>query len=176
VATVRIKSHHELAFTLHLYRPGPDGEPGSWTSKPVSVEERPRDKVCPIPRTARRILYHTPAKAITLGGARGTVGWVPGSISGEAYSSATCWRTAPSFVTCRCPCRPGATGRSSSMALQATTATMLSTRAKTLSSTSRWRSPSQLGCPGPSLHLILTPTMNGCAVRSAPCHTRLGAW
>ena len=110
VATVRIKSHHELAFTLHLYRPGPDGEPGSWTSKPVSVEYHLRDKVCPIPRTARRILYHTPAKAITLGGARGTVGWVPGSISGEAYSSATCWRRAPSSVTCRCPCRPGATG------------------------------------------------------------------
>ncbi|KAG2635898.1 hypothetical protein PVAP13_2NG404803, partial [Panicum virgatum] len=116
VATVRIKSHHELAFTLHLYRPGPDGEPGSWTSKPVSVEERLRDKVCPIPRTARRILYHTPAKAITLGGARGTVGWVD------------LWR---GILLCDLledlledsPCRPGATGRSSSMALQATTAT-----------------------------------------------------
>ncbi|RLN34094.1 uncharacterized protein C2845_PM03G01750 [Panicum miliaceum] len=76
VAAIRIKSHREFAFMLHTYRSGPDGEPGSWTSKRVSVEDPSRDRVCPIPRSATRVLYHMTSKAITLGGAKGTVGWV----------------------------------------------------------------------------------------------------
>ncbi|KAF8669771.1 hypothetical protein HU200_050940 [Digitaria exilis] len=58
-----------LTFELHLYRSSTDGsKPGSrWTSQPVSVEEPIRD---------RPNCYHTTNKAITLGGDKGTVGWV----------------------------------------------------------------------------------------------------
>lgn len=62
---------------LHLYRSGPDdGKPGSWTSQRVSVEEPQRDSVCPIPDSAQRLMYHLTTKVITLGGAKGTVGFV----------------------------------------------------------------------------------------------------
>ncbi|KAF8650319.1 hypothetical protein HU200_063971 [Digitaria exilis] len=72
VAALEIRSPlDEFTFTLHLYKPG-----GSWTSQPVSVEEPLRDKVCPVPRTARKLMYHNTYKVIVIGGAKGTIGWV----------------------------------------------------------------------------------------------------
>lgn len=145
VATLQISG---FTFMLHLYRSGRDGKPGSWISQRVSVEDPQRDRVCPIPKSAHSLMYHETTKVITLGGAKVQL---VGSISGEAYSSVTCWMTVPSSVTYHCPCRPRATGINSAMAARTFVATSLSTRAKTLSSMSRWKTP----------HLMLIPTMNG---------------
>lgn len=75
VATLRMPLS-DFSFMLHLYHSGPDGKPGSWTSQRVSVEEPQRDSVCPIPDSAQRLMYHVTTKVITLGGAKGTVGFV----------------------------------------------------------------------------------------------------
>ena len=64
----------EFTSTLRLYRSSCSS--GSWTSEEVSVEEPVRDRLCPIPDSAKRQLYHVTTKTITLGGAKGTVGWV----------------------------------------------------------------------------------------------------
>ncbi|CAO2178132.1 unnamed protein product [Urochloa humidicola] len=76
VAALKIRPLGEYTFTLHLYRSKPGGETGSWTSQLVSVEEPLRDRVCPIPDTAERLVYHLTTKVIMLGGAKGTVAWV----------------------------------------------------------------------------------------------------
>jgi len=75
VATIRMPLR-DFSFMLHLYHSGPDGKPGSWTSQRVPVEEPQRDIVCPIPDSAQRLMYHLTTKVITLGGAKGTVGFV----------------------------------------------------------------------------------------------------
>ncbi|CAL5009676.1 unnamed protein product [Urochloa decumbens] len=65
------------AFELHLCRSAGGGKPGSsWTSQAVSVEERTRDRVCPMPVSAENKMYHMTAKTIAIGGEKGTVGWV----------------------------------------------------------------------------------------------------
>ncbi|RLM75717.1 uncharacterized protein C2845_PM15G14020 [Panicum miliaceum] len=76
VAALKIRPLNEFTFTLHLYRSKPGGEAGSWTSQLVSVEEPLRDRVCPIPDSAERFMYHLTTKVITIGGANGTVAWV----------------------------------------------------------------------------------------------------
>uniref|UniRef100_A0A0E0LFS4 DUF1618 domain-containing protein n=1 Tax=Oryza punctata TaxID=4537 RepID=A0A0E0LFS4_ORYPU len=68
-------------FALHLYKSssssgGGDEIAGSWTCEEVFVEAAVRDKVCPIPDSAERPVYHITTKTITLGGPKGTVGWV----------------------------------------------------------------------------------------------------
>uniref|UniRef100_A0A0D3GKX0 DUF1618 domain-containing protein n=2 Tax=Oryza TaxID=4527 RepID=A0A0D3GKX0_9ORYZ len=70
-------------FALHRYKSsssggGGDGDEiaGNWTCEEVFVEEAVRDRVCPIPDSAERPLYHITTKTIALGGAKGTVGWV----------------------------------------------------------------------------------------------------
>ncbi|KAE8812024.1 hypothetical protein D1007_11043 [Hordeum vulgare] len=57
-------------FTLHLYRSLPNGEPGTWTSKPVDVEEPLRHKVCPIPSSSGMPFCQETRNVITLGGAK----------------------------------------------------------------------------------------------------------
>ncbi|CAL4972507.1 unnamed protein product [Urochloa decumbens] len=74
VATLQIMPLR--SFMLHLYRSGRDGKPGSWISQQVFVEEPQRDRVCPIPKSAQSLMYHQTTKVITLGGGKGTVGWV----------------------------------------------------------------------------------------------------
>ncbi|KAF8660134.1 hypothetical protein HU200_057693 [Digitaria exilis] len=76
VAALKMRPISEFTFTLHLYRSKPGGEAGSWTSQLVSVEEPLRDRVCPIPDSAERLMYHLTTKVITIGGANGTVAWV----------------------------------------------------------------------------------------------------
>ncbi|KAL6888639.1 hypothetical protein ACP4OV_009665 [Aristida adscensionis] len=74
VAALQIMSC-ETTYTLHLYRSRPDGKPGRWTSRLVTLDEPLRDTVCPVLDTAELMFHHT-AKTIVLGGDRGTVGWV----------------------------------------------------------------------------------------------------
>uniref|UniRef100_M8BP57 Uncharacterized protein n=1 Tax=Aegilops tauschii TaxID=37682 RepID=M8BP57_AEGTA len=57
-----------VVFKLCLYRSGE-----GWRSRMVQVAEPRRDRVCPVAGAGR---YHETTKAITLGGPRGTVGWV----------------------------------------------------------------------------------------------------
>ncbi|CAL4952019.1 unnamed protein product [Urochloa decumbens] len=67
----------EVAFKLYLYRSGSDGmAAGRWTSQRVVVENPLRNVVCPLPDSARRVIFHLTSKVIVLGGARGTIGWV----------------------------------------------------------------------------------------------------
>uniref|UniRef100_A0A0E0LBS1 Uncharacterized protein n=1 Tax=Oryza punctata TaxID=4537 RepID=A0A0E0LBS1_ORYPU len=70
----------KTTYILRLYRSTTDGEPGSWTSQHVLVSvfvgELVRDDVCPIPKSAMKQMHHLTTKVITLGGARGTIGWV----------------------------------------------------------------------------------------------------
>ncbi|KAJ1261192.1 hypothetical protein BS78_09G009000 [Paspalum vaginatum] len=64
---------------LHLYRSSSFSKPAgrrTWTSQAVSVEEPVRNRVCPTPSTADRFIFHKTTKAIVIGGAKGTVGWV----------------------------------------------------------------------------------------------------
>jgi hypothetical protein len=68
-------------FALHRYKSssgGGDGDEiaGNWTCEEVFVEEAVRDRVCPIPDSDERPVYHITTKTIALGGAKGTVGWV----------------------------------------------------------------------------------------------------
>ncbi|KAL6606294.1 hypothetical protein ACP70R_041947 [Stipagrostis hirtigluma subsp. patula] len=76
VAALTIRPFTEHTFTLHLCSSMPGGEPGSWTSQLVTVEEPLRDTVCPVPDTAQRLMYHLTTKVIAIGGNKGTVGWV----------------------------------------------------------------------------------------------------
>ncbi|KAF8762783.1 hypothetical protein HU200_009091 [Digitaria exilis] len=76
VAALKIRPISEFTFTLHSYRSKPSGEAGSWESQLVSVEEPLRDRLCPIPDSAERVMYHLTTKVITIGGANGTVAWV----------------------------------------------------------------------------------------------------
>ncbi|KAF7085477.1 hypothetical protein CFC21_088894 [Triticum aestivum] len=76
-AVAALQTLGKFTFTLHLYRSGPDGEQGAWTSKVVEVEEPLRDKVCPTtPPSSPGLFHHHTNSVITLGGAKGTVGWV----------------------------------------------------------------------------------------------------
>ncbi|TVU47531.1 hypothetical protein EJB05_07135, partial [Eragrostis curvula] len=79
VAALRIMSGSDDSkptFKLRLYRSTTNGETGIWTSQELSLEEPMRDKVCPIPETAERQMYHRTTKVITLGDENGTIGWV----------------------------------------------------------------------------------------------------
>ncbi|KAF7090617.1 hypothetical protein CFC21_093342 [Triticum aestivum] len=76
-AVAALQTLGKFTFTLYLYRSGPDGEQGAWTSKVVEVEEPLRDKVCPttLP-SSPGLFHHRTNNVITLGGAKGTVIWV----------------------------------------------------------------------------------------------------
>ncbi|CAO2185958.1 unnamed protein product [Urochloa humidicola] len=76
-AVAALEPRFEHDFRLYLYRSGSDGKAaGRWTSQPVVVENPLRDEVCPLPKSAKRVIFHLASKVIVLGGARGTVGWV----------------------------------------------------------------------------------------------------
>jgi hypothetical protein len=72
VAALKLVPHttEPATFRLHLYRNG------MWTSQLLSVEKPLRDKMFPIPDSARRRVYHRTTKVIVLGGDKGIVGWV----------------------------------------------------------------------------------------------------
>lgn len=63
-----------------------------------------------------------------------------GSISVEASFSVMCSMRAPSYMTCRCPCRLRGTGVYSSNAARSIFVTLSSIRAETISSMSKWSS------------------------------------
>ncbi|XBI82672.1 hypothetical protein VPH35_091293 [Triticum aestivum] len=72
-AVAALKRVGMVSFKLHLYRSGPDGEPGSWTSRRTDEEQMLRDAT---PPSSEMLMSHLTTKVITLGGAKGTVGWV----------------------------------------------------------------------------------------------------
>lgn len=152
-ALVTLQPVAQFTFRLHVYRSGADGESGSWTSKLVDleVEERLRDKVCPIPPSSQRQVYHVTTKVITLGGAKGTVGWVDLS-RGILLCDVLQERPKLLSVTSRCPFPLRPIGVSCLIAAHTIPVTSPSTRAKTLSSMSRWNSLGQLMGPP---HLIV---------------------
>ncbi|TVT98213.1 hypothetical protein EJB05_56492, partial [Eragrostis curvula] len=75
VAALQFVPGIKPTFKLHLYR-STDGKQGTWTSQLLSVEQPLRHKVCPIPESAERQIYHRTTKVIVLGDDIGTVGWV----------------------------------------------------------------------------------------------------